>query len=241
MKKSLRKQIKQDELVTGYEQVGSWARQHLEELRATAIGAVVLLVVVAGLLYFRSHRLSAAQAAFAQAFEVFSAPVAQAGQPAPAGSFTSQEERQRKALTAFDGVAQRYGGQEAGQRARYFAALCRIDLGDYATAERDLREIAKGDPRRRPEPSLARLALAGLLARKGSFDEAVNEYKAILAEPASSLPKDHVLISLAATLEKAGRPEEAAAAFRQVVQEFPTGPYAAEARTRSDYLKLAQR
>ena len=50
------------------------------------------------------------------------------------------------------------------------------------------------------------------------------------------MPRDYALLSAAQTLEDAKRYAEARAAYRQLVEEFPASVYAAEARTRADYL-----
>ena len=56
MKKALKRQIKQDELVSGFEQMESWTRAHADELKATGAGVLVLALALGGLFYFRSTR-----------------------------------------------------------------------------------------------------------------------------------------------------------------------------------------
>jgi hypothetical protein len=57
VKKALRKQIKQDELASGYVSAGAWMRAHADQVKIGAISAVVLAVALGGLLYFRGERL----------------------------------------------------------------------------------------------------------------------------------------------------------------------------------------
>jgi tetratricopeptide (TPR) repeat protein len=115
-----------------------------------------------------------------------------------------------------------------------------MELGELEQAEKSLRELATREPGRNDiVPGAARLALAGLLRRRGAPGEAVSEYEKALASPARSLPEDHLLFGLAGALEEAGRTRDAAAAYGRVVNEHPDSRYAQDARARADYLKLA--
>ena len=119
-------------------------------------------------------------------------------------------------------------------RATYYGALSRLELGQYAEAEKTLKEIqARGAGL---EPDLARLALAEVYRRSGQIDKAVEAYRAFASNPAASLPRDQALLSAAQTLEDARRFAEARAAYRQLVEEFPASVFAAEARARAEYL-----
>jgi tetratricopeptide (TPR) repeat protein len=238
LRRSLKRQIKQDELVTGYEQVGSWTRAHNDEIRATLVGVLVLALVAGGLWYYRSRREADAEQRFDEALQTYSAPV---GTNAGVGGFATSQERFKKALAAFEGLAQRFSGMAAGRRARYYVALCRIELADYDAAERALREQAS-EPEGAHGPveaSLARLALAQLERRRGAFDRAVEAYQKLVEDERTSLPRDHVLMALGQTLEEAHRRKDALGAYRRLVDEYPESPYASEARSRAEYLKLA--
>ncbi len=243
MKRSLKKQIKQDELVGWYEQVQEWTRVRAEQLKIGGIGLVVLLVGASALFSFRSHRAREAERALAEALDIFHAPLAQA-QPAAAGpaaapaGFSTAAEKYRKALAAFDGVQQRYGSLTAGRWAALYAALCRVELGLDGDAESALKALAARQEKGALEPSLARLALADLARRKAQADRAIDQYRSLLDSPQSQIPQDYILLNLAQTLEEAKRPAEAVASYRRLVDEFPTSVYQAEARQRAEQLKL---
>jgi tetratricopeptide (TPR) repeat protein len=242
LKRSLKRQIKQDELVSSFEEMGSWTRSHADELKATTIGVLVLAVAVGGLLYFRSNRAASGNRAFGEAMEAFEAIAPAApDEAAPGAQAVAREEKLKKALVAFDGVAERFKSLPVGARARYFAGACRVELGQLDAAEQNLREVAarKVSASGPIEPALARLALAGVSRRKGALDAAVSGYRELLADPSGAVPKDYVLVALAGTLEQAGRLAEAAATFRRVVDEYPQSPFAGDARTRAEYLKAA--
>ena len=239
MKRELKRQIKQDELRTGLQQAAAWMRAHGREVQMTA-GAVVVLLA-AGLLVqnFRARQDASAEAAFAKALEVYQAPVAsEAPAPAPAGgtTFPTREEKYRKALAEFQGVEKSASG-EVRQRARYYAALSQIELGDVAAAEKTLTELAGRKDKDDLVPSLARLALAGLHRRNGQADKAIEAYRRMLEDGNFVLPRDHVLHELAATQEAANRPQDARASYERLFQEYPGSVYAGEARQRAEYLQ----
>jgi len=241
LKRSLRKQIKQDELVSSWEQFLTWAGTHQNEVRLWVVGIVLVAVVGAGFWYFRSQRLTESRIALDQAFRDFNAPVATAdGGQGQADQPASREEKYRKALAEFDGVARRYGSSTEGREARYYATLCRVELGELDQAEADLRALAQASGGASAEliRELARLALAETLRRQGQPGEAVTEYEKALAVPSPPIPTDHVLFEMAGALEEAGQLEQAAKVYRRVVDEHPDSRYATDARTRSEYLSL---
>jgi tetratricopeptide (TPR) repeat protein len=242
LKKELKEEIKHDEFASGLDHAWAWAGRHRDELRIGVLVFVVLAGVALALLHFRDQRLSEADAALREALTTFEAPVATEiapGAERPAGQvFPSAEEKYKTAAAAFEGVERRHGASSAaGLRAKYFAALSRLELGQYAEAEKALKEIqARGAGL---EPDLARLALAAVYARSGQVDKAVEAYRAFASNPASSLPRDNALMSAARLLEDQKRFKDARAAYRDVVEQFPAGVYAGEARARAEYLSSA--
>ena len=239
MKKELKDQIKQDEFASGLEQALAWTNAHRDEVRIGAGVVVVLLAAVGAFGYFQASRAREADRAFREALTTFEAPVTTdlpPGADRPAGQvFATAEDKYKTAAAAFEGVERRFGSSAAGLRAKYYAALCREELGQYAEAEKSLREIqSRGSGL---EPELARVALADLLRRTGQVDKAVEAYRGLATNPTANVPRDFALLSAAQTLEDAKRWAEARAAYRQVFEEFPASVYASEARTRAEYLR----
>jgi tetratricopeptide (TPR) repeat protein len=240
MKKELKRQIKQDELVSGYQHAAHWLAGRKDEVRITVLVAAALVLGFVGLRAYQNHRKTEAERALGEAMALYQAPVTSElpeGAPPPPGPVhPSAQEKYTRSAAAFQGVASRHGSTAAGRRARYFEALCRIELGDYAEGEKALKEIAARRDDNALEPGLARLALAEAHRRQAKLDQALDEYKQIVDSPASEVPRDHSLMRLAGAYEEARRLPEAGAAYRRLVEEFPTSVYASEARRRADYL-----
>jgi tetratricopeptide (TPR) repeat protein len=242
LKKELREQIKQDEFATGLEQAAAWAKTHANELRIGVGIAIVLLAVLGGIAYYQTQRTGEAERLFRDALTTYEAPVASEVAPgseqAGAPQFATADEKYKAAAAKFAAVESRFGSSKLGRRAKYYDALARIELKQYAEAEKELNEIQKSPGL---EAELARAALADLYRRSGQLEKAVEAYKGLASNPAANLPRDFALLSAAQTLEDAKRYAEARATYRELYEEFPASVYAGEARSRADYLQdLAQ-
>jgi hypothetical protein len=239
LKKELKEQIKQDELASGLERAMAWLAAHRDEVRIGAGVLVVLLAAGGAFAYFQGQRAREADRALQDALAMFEAPVAAEaplGADKPGGQvFATAEDKYKTAAAAFEGVDRRFGSSSVGLRARYYAALSRIELGQYDEAEKALKELqGRGSGL---EPELARVALAGLYRRSGKVDQAVEAYRGLATNPAANVPRDFALLSAAQALEDAKRWAEARAAYRQLVEDFPASVYATEARQRAEFLQ----
>jgi len=243
MKREHKRHIKQDELVTGIGRAARWVQAHREEARVTLIAVAVVGAGALAVTTFQGRRNASAEKAFAAAFDTFHAPVASElppGAERPAGlEFATPAEKYQKAAAAFDGVERRFGSLPAGRRARYYAALCRIEMGDYAEGEKALDRLVAEADRSSLESALARVALADLYRRRGETDKAVAAYRQLVDDPGLAVPRDHVLMSLASTLEDARRTKEARASYRRLTEEFPSSVFLPEARRRAENLQTA--
>lgn len=243
MNKHLKHQIKQDELVTSVQKAAGFLSTHQHETKVTVAAVVVAVLAIGGFTFYRQGREAEATRALQAALETFRAPVAGESQEEAAPGavrFATASEKFKKAVGEFDGVHRRYGSMPAGRRARYYAALCRLELGETAEAEKTLQELSTGD-KSALEPALARLALADAYRRSGKVDQAIDAYRQMVDDANLALPRDHVLMALSHTLEDARRLSEASVSYRRVADEFPASPYASEARQRADYLEGAAR
>jgi hypothetical protein len=243
LKKELRKQIKQDDFANGIEQALGWAKLHAQEVRIVAIAAVLVGGAAIGLVSFHRHRTAEAQRAFDDAMRTFSAPALAdlaEGAERPQGlAFATGKEKFQAAAAAFDGIERRWPSLPISQRARYLAAVARVEVGDFDEAEKAFTAIGARKDGDALEPALARLSLADLFARRSKVDKAVDAYQQIVADTASPMPRDHALFRLAAVLEDARRFSEAKAGYVRLSEDFPGSVYAAEARRRAEHLKTA--
>jgi predicted negative regulator of RcsB-dependent stress response len=237
MKKELKKQMKQDELRTGFGHAVEWASVHRDEVRVTLIALLVIGLAAVGYSSYRSHRQASAAKAFDEALTIFHAPVAGDPDASLSGGtvYATAAEKNQKAAAAFAEVAGRYGSSTTGRRARYYAALANSELGKTAEAEAELKDLSAGGDDTLVR-GLSRLALADLHRSKGDWDPAIEGYRKIIDDADSAIPRDHALMRLGSTLEAAQRSAEAVQAYRRLTEEYPASVYAADARSRREYL-----
>jgi tetratricopeptide (TPR) repeat protein len=207
--------LKQDRLVEATKTGVDWFQDHRSRVIQAGLAVlVVLAAVVAGSMIY-GKRSAAADLAFGQAMDTYSAPLAQAGQPPTPGekTFPTAAARATAANQQFVQLADHYGLFEAGKTAQYFAGLTAMDLGQTGQAETYLKKVADGHDA--ALASLAKLALANLYQQLNRNSEAVVLYNQLIAKPTSTVPADAAKLQLAALYEKTN-PAEANKIYAQL-------------------------
>jgi tetratricopeptide (TPR) repeat protein len=210
--------LKQDKLI----QVTATGVDWLSENRRRAVrllvpAVVVLAAIVVGLVIY-NQRSTAADLAFGQAMDLYNTALAQPGEPAAPGTvaYSSVAERAKAANQRFVDTAQRYGYLGAGKKARYFAGLTYMEMGQPGNAEKALEEVAGGHDS--DMAALAKLALASVYQQTGRTSQAVVLYKQLIAKPTSTVPADSAQLQLAALYETTN-PAEAKRIYAQLKNE----------------------
>ena len=238
MRKDLKRQIKEDELVSGFESVVRFVQVNQHSVQNGVLAAVVVLAAAWGYTAWSARRTAQAEAAFSDALTIYQAPlrsdVPEGAQVPPSLQvYATAGEKYKKAAAAFDGVERLYAGHPVALRARYFGALARAEAGENGDAQKQLESVAQQGGAL--ESALAKLALAELL-RKSDPAKAADAFSKLANDPAWPLPKDHALMELAEAQEQAKKPSEARATYKRVADEFPASVYASEARRRAENL-----
>lgn len=180
------------------------------------IGALIVLAVIVGIIYSWTGRSNAAaQEALGKAIEISQRRVTdtppQAGSPEK--TFKTEKERAEAAVAAFQGVADKFGG-DVGQKAKYLAAVNRLTI-DRNAAIADLEELSKASGE---VGSLAKFALAQTRVSDGRTDEAVALYQELAAMSDPVVAKETINFELAKLLEKQGKKADAVALLFNIVK-----------------------
>lgn len=207
--------LKQDRFVEATASGLDWLQDHR---RNTIIAAITVLVlaafVIAGVVIYNT-RSARAEALFGQAMDIYNTPLAQPGQEQIPGekTYPTAAARAKAANPLFVRVADHYGWFKVGKNAEYFAGLTYLDMGQTASAERELEGAINSDDN--GLSALARMALAGLYRQTGRDDQAVDLYQQVIKHPTLTVPASAAKLELAGLYETTN-PAEARQIYAQI-------------------------
>jgi lipopolysaccharide biosynthesis regulator YciM len=108
-------------------------------------------------------------------------------------------------------------------------------MGDNATAERELQQVASY--RNAEVSSLGKFALASVYRNTNRDKQAIDLYKQIIAKPTATVGKVMAQMELAATYQSANMPLEAKRIYEQIQKENPASEAAQMASAKLQALK----
>jgi len=248
MKRSERHHLKENELAQTLDRVREQFETHKNRIVTGVVLAAVVVVAIGGYFWYRRSADNTSRAMLASAMAIQAAqvvpptPPAPAGQttpavapvPPPPGSFPSEQAKLSAALPKFMAVADSYPGTKAGIAARYQAAACLLGLGRAKEAMDRFREVIDRDSNGL-YADMSRMGLGEAQIATGQYDAAITTYREVSNK--ATLPSDAVLMQLGRAYARAGKKAEAAQAFKRIIDEFPQGQYAQEAKKEMDAAK----
>jgi len=223
-----RKELKQDKVRETLEHGAEAVASHS---RLSAI--IVLAIIVAGSAYlgwnyYSKHQEAQAQSMLDEGLKIFNAPLVAAGRVVPPGELTYADatKRAQDAEVKFIAAANAYPSTRAGRLARYYSALCLMDLERVNQAGEELAKLDAG-----PDKELAALAnyqRALIAERSGKQADAVKILKDLSNANSVLVPKPLVMLELAGVL-KTTEPAEAQKLYEQLKKDYPNSRFVEEA------------
>jgi predicted negative regulator of RcsB-dependent stress response len=177
--------------------------------------ALVLIVVVAAVFYYRSSQVSVREQILGEAIALSSAPVGAAPQGG-GPSFPTQPAKDDAVTKAFTKLAADYSGTEEAYIAEYYLGGKAMDAGKVDDARRKYQDVA--DHANPNYASIAKLALAQLDFAEDRLAESEALLKGLMDHPTDLVSKAQATFTYAKVISKA-RPEEARKMFLQLVSE----------------------
>lgn len=233
MKAKERHDLKQNEIAELAMRAMAWYEGNRTRAAGIAGAALAVAVLASGYVWWLQRTANEAGALLGTAVAIAQAPIAPAptvaGAAQQSGTFPSEAARLEAALEAYRAVIDGYPGSEAALSAQYAMANALLAAGRAAEAEEVFGAVIAGAGSSL-QGSLGRLGRGQALAAQGKHEDAIALLTELSADRESRLPVDGILIQLARTSAKAGRTDDARAAFRRIVDEFPSSAFAAEAR-----------
>ncbi len=232
-----RQELKHDEFVTSVAEATTYLQRHGRKIAVVAGLVVAVLIAILGYRLYAERQSVRAETALGKAMQTFHARVRQPSEPAPdpeETTFASDSVKYQTALKEFTDLAQKYPRTRASRVARYYSALCELQLGQPDAATKTLEELAVSDDRE--IASLAKFQMAVLDQRAGKWNDAERLLRQLIQNPTFSVPKATAEMTLADQLRQRN-PAEAIKLYEQVRNEFPTSTLADTAKERLDELK----
>jgi predicted negative regulator of RcsB-dependent stress response len=221
-----RHQLKQDRFsrvtIDAAERTAHWSVEHKNKLIVAAVIVLVVAVAAAGSWYYLSQQDQKASLDMSQAVRTLDTPVRPPNMPAQpeAPSFASSSERATAARKQFQAIVDKYPHTHAAEFARYFVGLTSADLGDNASAERELQKVISSSDS--DLAALAKMALASVYRNSARNKQAEELYKQLAAKPTSTVGKVAAQIELAATYKADNQPLEAKRIYETIQKENPS-------------------
>lgn len=246
MKATERHRLKENEVAQSITAAREFIAPRRKQIGGLFIVVLLIVAVIVGITIIRRQTSSRAEQLLADAMVAMNARVVPATTPstipgeAPAaamldaeGSFSTEEAKLKAALPKLKAAADAYPDQQEGIIARYHMAGALAALGQHADAVQAFDDVARRAGNDSLYGRMARLGKADTQAKAGQLDAAIATWKELAASTDADdpLPKDAILMELGRAYTLKGSQDEARKTFMQLVDEHPTSPYTAEART----------
>ena len=178
-------------------------------------GAILVAALVGGWVTWSRRKTDEARRAMGRAIAIAATPVSPNPLPGSGGpSFTSEQERARRAIEEFEKVAAKYGDPYRSE-ARYFVATNQL----HVEREKGMSELAQLSSSSLPDvATLAKFALAQAREADGKYDEAAQLYSQIAGQNSVIVTPDIAKLRLGMVYEKQGKKKEAADAFFEIAE-----------------------
>lgn len=198
MKRTERKQLKEDELATGLSRFLKWAKQHEKEFIALAAGLVAILLIIIVVRLVMDYQRSK-EAGYLS--EVLALRADLENKPDNLGKLQQMSKKTRYGRIASLALASYYLEKNELQKAEEV-------LSGVKDKGRDLVHYQILD------------LYAQIKVKKGQYDEAINLYRQMEKEKPKSYPLDVLLFHLAETYEKKGDKQSALEVYRVLEKDY---------------------
>ena len=223
-----RKELKQDKVRETFEHGAEAVLSHTRIAAIALLAVIVAASVYIGWKVYADRQNDQAQAEFDEGFKIFSAPIPAPGQPVLPGELTYDDpaKRSQEAELKFSATAAKYPNTKAGKLARYYSALCLMDLDRLNQASEELSKLNAGSDKELA--ALGDYQKALIAERTGKTAEAERTLRALSTAGSVLVPKPFVLLELAGVLRQTD-PKQAATVYEQIKKDYPNSAVAEEA------------
>jgi len=214
-----------------------WSQEHQGKLVAAAVAVIAIVAIAIGGWYYIDSQDQKASLELAEGVRMMEAQLRPPGTPAQPGfiSYESITERATAARKQFQSIADKYPQTKTGKMSRYFVGVTSAQLGDNATAERNLQEAAGSSNAQLA--SLGKFALASLYRGEKKDSQAIDLYKQLIDKPTELVSKVSAQLELASVYESQQKSADAKKLYQEIQKENPQSEASTIAQRRLADLK----
>ncbi|HET6931627.1 MAG TPA: tetratricopeptide repeat protein [Candidatus Acidoferrum sp.] len=223
-----RKELKHDRVRETIEHGAEAVLSHTRLASIAILIAIVLLSGYYGWKIYNDRQTAQAQAALDDAMKIFNAQILLPGQPNIPGEITYVDpaKRSQDAEVRLSAVAAKYPNTSPGRLARYYSAICLMDLDKLNQASEELKKLETGSDKELA--ALANFQKALIAERTGKNDQAIQTLQELSNSGSILVPKPLVLLELAGIYRQSD-PKKAIALYEQIKKDYPNTNVADEA------------
>ena len=200
-----RKELKTDQVAKTASDVFEWTSDHRQEVVRWGGIAVVAVIAVIGISYYRSYQAEARQVALAEALRIDDAGVGKEQVQQQNLHYNTPEEKEKARTAAFSALAAKYSGTQEGAIAEIYLASWAADKGDLAEAEKRFKNVVDSGPK--VYASQARLSLAQVYGGEGKTADAQKVLQPLIDNSSETVSKEEATLLLAQLLAKSNPAE----------------------------------
>jgi predicted negative regulator of RcsB-dependent stress response len=230
MPKAIKKRTKKKDVVTETEvkdrlvEIKDKLREKQRTVVAYSIFAGIIIIVIAGLFYYRYSSGQKSRMTENEAYSYFYGEHLKQPMTTP--------ERMQKALDLFK---QAYDYRKSGRLLLYIADSY-YEMGKYDEALSSVDRAIKNYSSDKDLLPLAYKMMANIQLKKGNKDEALKTLDRLYTSP-GTIYKDYALMESGRILESEGKQSEADAKYKELTDKFKDSPFYAEAKAKLEVKK----
>lgn len=230
-----RKELKHDRVRESFEHGAEAVLSHTRILSMMLLAVIIVAAAYLGWKFYNERQTNQAQAALGEAMKIFNAAIVTPGeQPLPGElTYPDQTKRAQDAETKLAAVAVQYPHTKPGRLARYYSALCLMDLDRVNQAAEELKKLDTGSDKELA--ALAQYQTALIDERTGKNDEAIKILRGLSTSNSVLVPKAMVMLELARVVGQTD-PKQATGIYEQLKKDYPNSTVADQADRGLDLL-----
>ena len=205
MDKLTRKEMKSDKFALEVQHSVEYVAGHRQQLIRWGLPAVAVVLLVAGVYFYRSHMTDVRQEALRAAMVVQNAAVGSSPNSQTL-TFPNTDARNQAVIKSWTELANKYPGTEEAYMAHFFLGTTAADMGNLPEAEKQFRIVV--DSASAPYASMAKLSLATVLAGENKLAEGEKLIQSVIDQPTVMVSKEEASLALA-ELVSASDPDRA--------------------------------